>query len=101
MTPNSGNVPFGAAIGSVLGKGFQAEVLIQALEDRGLVRKLAEPNLVALSGEKASFLAGGEFPIPIAGTFNQVTVEYKKFGVGLTFVPTVLANGVINLKIEP
>src|SRR3712207_5439087 len=54
-----------------------------------------------MSGEKASFLAGGEFPIPVAGSFNQLTVEYKKFGVGLTFVPTVLANGVINLKIEP
>ncbi|HEX8166158.1 MAG TPA: type II and III secretion system protein family protein [Beijerinckiaceae bacterium] len=97
----TGNVPFGAALGSVLGKGFQVDVLIQALEERGLVRKLAEPNLVALSGEKASFLAGGEFPVPVAGDFNRVTVDYKKFGVGLTFQPTVLANGVINLKIEP
>jgi pilus assembly protein CpaC len=97
----TGNVPFGAALGTILGKGFQADILIQALEDRGLVRKLAEPNLVALSGEKASFLAGGEFPIPIAGDYNRITVEYKKFGVGLTFLPTVLANGVINLKIEP
>ncbi len=66
-----------------------------------MVRRLAEPNLIAMSGEKASFLAGGGFPIPVAGTFQQITVEYKKFGVGLTFVPTVLANGVINLKIEP
>jgi pilus assembly protein CpaC len=97
----TGNVPFGAAIGTILGKGFQADVLIQALEDRGLVRKLAEPNLVALSGEKASFLAGGEFPVPVAGDYNRITVDYKKFGVGLTFQPTVLANGVINLKIEP
>jgi pilus assembly protein CpaC len=54
-----------------------------------------------MSGEKASFLAGGEFPIPVSGTFQQITVEYKKFGVGLTFQPTVLANGVINLRIEP
>jgi len=54
-----------------------------------------------MSGEKASFLAGGEFPIPVASTKDMITVDYKKFGVMLTFQPTVLANGVINLKIEP
>ena len=54
-----------------------------------------------MSGEKASFLAGGEFPIPVQGDRDQITVDYKKFGVGLTFTPTVLANGVINLRIEP
>ena len=97
----SGSVPFGTSIGRILGNGVQADVMIQALEEKGLVRKLAEPNLVAMSGEKASFLAGGEFPIPIAGDLSRITVEYKKFGVGLTFLPTVLANGVINLKIEP
>jgi pilus assembly protein CpaC len=100
-TLGSGATPFGTIIGRVLSSGVQADVLIRALEDRGLVRRLAEPNLIALSGEKASFLAGGEFPIPVAGSFQQITVEYKKFGVGLTFLPTVLANGVINLKIEP
>ena len=63
----SGDAPFGAAIGRSSASGVQADVLIQALEERGLVRKLAEPNLVAMSGEKASFLAGGEFPIPVAG----------------------------------
>jgi pilus assembly protein CpaC len=97
----SGATPFGTVLGRVLSSGVQADVLIQALEEKGLVRRLAEPNLVAMSGEKASFLAGGEFPIPVAGNFQQITVEYKKFGVGLTFQPTVLANGVINLKIEP
>jgi pilus assembly protein CpaC len=97
----SGHVPFGSLIGRVLSNGIQADILIQALEDRGLARRLAEPNLVAMSGEKASFLAGGEFPIPIAGDLNRITVEYKKFGVGLEFLPTVLSNGVINLKIEP
>jgi pilus assembly protein CpaC len=97
----SGNTPFGSFIGRVLSGGVEADVLIQALEERGLARRLAEPNLVAMSGEKASFLAGGEFPIPVAGDFNRVTIEYKKFGVGLTFVPTVLSGGVINLKIEP
>jgi pilus assembly protein CpaC len=54
-----------------------------------------------MSGEKASFLAGGEFPIPVSSENNRITVDYKKFGVGLTFTPTVLQNGVINLKIEP
>ena len=92
------SAPFSAVSSA---SGVQADVLIQALEEKGLVRRLAEPNLVAMSGEKASFLAGGEFPIPVAGNFQQITVEYKKFGVGLTFQPTVLANGVINLKIEP
>ncbi|HZB37722.1 MAG TPA: type II and III secretion system protein family protein [Beijerinckiaceae bacterium] len=97
----SGTPPFGTILGRVLSSGVEADVMIRALEERGVVRRLAEPNLIAMSGEKASFLAGGEFPIPVAGTFQQITVEYKKFGVGLTFVPTVLANGVINLKIEP
>lgn len=97
----SGNTPFGAIIGRVLSSGVQADVLVQALEERGLARRLAEPNLIAMSGEKASFLAGGEFPIPVEGDFNRITIDYKKFGVGLTFTPTVLANGVINLKIEP
>ena len=97
----SGGTPFGALLGRVLSGGVDADVLVQALEERGLARRLAEPNLIAMSGEKASFLAGGEFPIPIAADQGRVTVEYKKFGVGLTFTPTVLANGVINLKIEP
>jgi pilus assembly protein CpaC len=56
---------------------------------------------VALSGDTANFLAGGEFPIPVAQQQNAITIEFKKFGVGLAFTPTVLADGVINLKIEP
>ena len=63
--------------------------------------RLAEPNLIALSGDTASFLAGGEFPIPVASNLGQVSVEFKKYGVGLAFTPTVLADGNINLKIEP
>jgi pilus assembly protein CpaC len=97
----SGHAPFGALLGRVLSGGVQADVLVQALEERGLARRLAEPNLIALSGEKASFLAGGEFPIPVAAEQGRITVDYKKFGVGLTFTPTVLQNGVINLRIEP
>src|SRR5579871_826551 len=97
----SNSTPFGSLVATILGKGVQADLLIQALEERGVARRLAEPNLVALSGDTASFLAGGEFPFPVQGQLNQITIEFKKFGVGLAFTPTVLANGVINLKIEP
>ncbi len=95
-------IPFGTIGGQVLGGPVKADVFINALEQKGLARKLAEPNLVALSGDTASFLAGGEFPFPVGvNAFNQVTVEFKKYGVGLAFTPTVLAEGQINLKIEP
>jgi pilus assembly protein CpaC len=97
----SGATPFGTLVGSILGSGMKADVLVKALEERGVVRRLAEPNLIALSGDTASFLAGGEFPIPVASTLGQVSVEFKKYGVGLAFTPTVLDDGQINLKIEP
>jgi len=97
----SGNQPFGTMIAQVLGGGISADILVQALEDKGLARRLAEPNLIALSGEKASFLAGGEVPIPIASEDNKITVQYKEYGVRLNFTPTVLENGLINLKLEP
>jgi pilus assembly protein CpaC len=97
----SGATPFGAIVGRLLNNGVQADVIIRALEERGVARRLAEPNLVALSGDTASFLAGGEFPFPVAAQNNQITIQFKKFGVGLAFTPTVLGNGVINLKIEP
>jgi len=98
----STNTAFGTFLGSILRGGTDVDVLINALEQKGLGRRLAEPNLVAMSGEKASFLAGGEFPFPVAGAPNQApTVQFRKFGVGLTFVPTVLSDGIINLKIEP
>lgn len=95
------NTPFGVAVARVLDNGTTADVLIQALEKRGMARRLAEPNLVALSGDTASFLAGGEFPIPVQADNNRITLEYKKFGVSLAFTPTVLGEGLINLKIEP
>ena len=74
---------------------------LNVLEQKGVARSLAEPNLVALSGDTASFLAGGEYPIPVAGSYGQVTVDYKKYGVGLAFTPTVLAHGLINMKVDP
>jgi len=97
----SGSAPFGAVVGRMLSNGVQADTLLQALEERGVVRRLAEPNLTTLSGDTASFLAGGEFPIPVASNLGVVTIEFKKYGVGLAFTPTVLGDGVINLKIEP
>lgn len=75
--------------------------VIDALENEGLVTVLAEPNLTAVSGETASFLAGGEFPIPISQANNTVTVEFKKFGVSLAFTPTLLTDGEISLKVRP
>ena len=82
--------------------GWSVDATIKALEDRGVARRLAEPNLIARSGQKASFLAGGEFPIPVSqGDDGQISVEYKKFGVGLDFTPTVLSDGLISLDIEP
>lgn len=97
----SGSAPFGTMIGRLLNGGLKADSIIQALETRGLARRLAEPNLVALSGDTASFLAGGEFPFPVPSGDGDITIRFKKFGVGLAFTPTVLSNGQINLQIEP
>jgi pilus assembly protein CpaC len=72
---------------------------MQALERAGLVRTLAEPNLTAISGEKAEFQAGGEFPVPVSNEDRQVTVSWKNFGVSLSFTPVVMAEGRISLNI--
>jgi pilus assembly protein CpaC len=93
--------PAGSIIGGLISGGFSIDVAIKALEDRGVARRLAEPNLIAKSGQSASFLAGGEFPIPVSEEDNRVSVTYKKFGVSLDFTPTVLSDGLISLEIEP
>lgn len=77
------------------------DVTLNALEDRGVVRTLARPNLAALSGEKASFLAGGEFPFPVPSGDDEVTIEFRPFGVTLEFEPIVQDNGLIKLKVAP
>lgn len=80
------------------------DATLDLLERKGLSKTLAEPTLVALSGEKASFLAGGEFPIPVDSSnraSGDLTIEYKSFGVSLGFTPTVLADSVISLLVEP
>ncbi|WFU59187.1 type II and III secretion system protein family protein [Bradyrhizobium pachyrhizi] len=100
--------PFGSLLTSILrtSSGGSVDLLITALETKGLARRLAEPNLTTLSGDAARFLAGGEIPVPVAsspvpGALPTVTIDYKKFGVELAFVPTVLSRGVINLRVEP
>jgi pilus assembly protein CpaC len=101
----SAAAPFTVGLANLASKGASVDVLISALETKGLVRIIAEPDLVALSGDTASFLAGGEVPVPAvqgsSSVLPVITVEYKKFGVQLTFMPTVLANGVINLRLNP
>ncbi len=70
-------------------------------EQMGLVTTLAQPNLTAISGETAEFLAGGEFPIPVPGSLGATGIEYKKFGVSLSYTPTVLADGRISMRVRP
>ena len=87
--------------------GLNFDAALDALERKGAITTLAEPTLVALSGETASFLAGGEFPVPTAqgggttGNSTAISVEWKPFGVSLAFTPTVLADGVINMVVAP
>ena len=101
------NAPYATILTQVLKTGnFSLDLMVSALEQKGLVRRLAEPNLMALSGETARFLAGGEFPVPSVqpgsnGGTPVITTDFKKFGVQLAFVPTVLSRGVINLRVEP
>ena len=97
---------FPAAAGTLLGAAgrlFGVDLMgsLDLNEANGLVNILAEPTLTALSGETASFLAGGEFPIPISQSLGAVTVEYKQSGVGLAFSPIVLANGRISMRVRP
>jgi pilus assembly protein CpaC len=78
----------------------QIAAALRAMERDGLVRTLAEPNLTAVSGETAKFLAGGEFPVPLVDSTGKMSVQFKEFGVGLAFTPVVMSEGRISLKIE-
>ncbi|MDJ1015282.1 MAG: type II and III secretion system protein family protein [Paracoccaceae bacterium] len=94
----------GTAVGQ-FGIGFEVGsvafgVLLEALEQKNLVRTLAEPNLTALSGQEASFLAGGEYPIPVTDGDGGVTIDYKPFGVQLNFIPRVVDGHRINLELN-
>ena len=99
---NSGSNPVSAAFSLVansLTHNWGAS--INLLQSNGMARTLAEPTLVALSGQSASFLAGGELPILVPQSFGTTTVEYKPFGIGLTVTPTVLSPDRIALKVAP
>lgn len=93
----------GASTLAGMGKLFGLNLLgaLDAGETAGLVTTLAQPNLTALSGETADFLAGGEYPIPISQGLGTTSIEYKRFGVSLSYTPTVLANGRISLRVRP
>jgi pilus assembly protein CpaC len=83
---------------------YNVGTLIKAMQDKGLFQSLAEPNLIALNGKEASFLAGGEYPYPVvqpSAAGNAVTIIFKEFGVRLNFTPTVLGGDLINLKVRP
>jgi pilus assembly protein CpaC len=81
--------------------GLDITATLDLAQKDGLVTTLAEPSLTALSGETASFLAGGEFPIPVSQSLGAVTIEYKQYGVGLAFTPVVLADGRISMRVRP
>lgn len=81
------------------GTGNVLAITINALERNGLIKTLAEPNLTAISGETANFLAGGEFPIPVSQEQGVVTIEFRQFGIGLNFTPVVLNSGRISLRV--
>ncbi|GAB4152547.1 MAG: type II and III secretion system protein family protein [Sphingomonadales bacterium] len=87
-------------VGSITSGNFDISAALDALESEGFVSILAEPNLTAISGETATFLAGGEFPIPIPDE-DRLVVEFKEFGVGLAFTPTVMGKDRISLRVRP
>jgi len=107
VSPNITNtldIGISSSVGMIyrfLGGGATWTVFIDALKDQGLLKVLAEPTLIALSGKTANFLAGGEFPIPVPQDNNTITIEYKTFGVGLNFTPTVLSTNKISMQVAP
>lgn len=100
-TAVSGLPDTGLAQANYLSDSVDVSGVIDALETEGLISLLAEPNLTALTGETASFLAGGEFPVPIVDNDGEVTVSFKPFGVSLAFTPTILSSNRISLKVLP
>ncbi|WP_095088511.1 type II and III secretion system protein family protein [Mesorhizobium sophorae] len=93
--------PFAALITQIIDSNIKVDMVIQALEAKGVVRMLAEPNLTTLSGEPASFNAGGEIPIRSLDSNGQPIIQYKQFGVNLLFTPIVLDDGKIHIQLAP
>jgi pilus assembly protein CpaC len=96
ISPPEGAITLSTRVGTA-----SLDATLAALEQKGVIRTLAKPNLVALSGEKASFLAGGEFPFPVPAGQGLVSVEFRPFGVTLNFKPVVQDNGLIRLQVAP
>jgi pilus assembly protein CpaC len=100
-TPSSIGRYINSGVDTIFNAGnTQMAGVLRALERDGLIRTLAEPNLTAVSGETAKFLAGGEYPVPVVDSDGKLSVSFKEFGVGLAFTPMVLSEGRISLKIE-
>jgi pilus assembly protein CpaC len=97
VDPTTGQITYGPAR---IDTASRTQGTIEAFERAGLLRVLAEPNLTAISGEAARFLAGGEFPVPVNSDNGQISVEFKPFGVGLAFTPVVMSGGRISLKVS-
>nr|WP_292591448.1 type II and III secretion system protein family protein [Mesorhizobium sp.] len=93
--------PFGALITRIIDSNIKVDLIIEALESKGVVRLLAEPNLTTVSGETASFNAGGEVPIRSVNSQGEIEIVYKQFGVNLNFTPVVLDDGKIHMKLAP
>lgn len=100
FTVNPDVVNQAVAAGGFLSGDASLSASVEALQREGVIRTLAEPTLTAISGENASFLAGGEFPIPVSQDNDKIGVEFKKFGVGLDFTPVVMSGGRINLRVK-
>lgn len=98
LTP--GSSAGGAVVLGFNSGGLELGILLEALETKGVVRTLSEPNLTALSGQEASFLAGGEYPVPVPQDDGTISIEYKPFGIQLNFIPRVVDGDLINLELN-
>jgi len=99
--PNPFKIVSQGFFGAFVGDNFRATLALDAAKENGLAKILAEPTLTTLTGQQAEFLSGGEFPIPVPqGIAGTTTIEFKPYGVGLKFIPVVLSDGRINLKIN-
>ena len=98
--PNPMRIISQGFFGAFVDDNFRFTIALDAAKENGLAKILSEPTLTTLTGQEAEFLSGGEFPIPVPQSFGNVTIEFKPYGVGLKFLPVVLSDGRINLKIN-
>jgi len=100
FAPNPLSIEDKGLFASFISSDFLFNMALNAAKNKGLAKILAEPTLTTLTGQEAKFLSGGEFPIPVPQGLDTVTIEFKEFGVGLRFIPVVMGNGIINLKLN-